>query len=147
TLLHELLALDPRHAWPDGYACFVPAHFLRTRYLLRATIGRLVRGQRPMDQMAFDLALPQEDEFALLFLGACTPYETLGFPLTQDEVAARLDPALLSPGQQARFDRVLRRFYASVLLRQQDKRLVLKSPPHAGRLETLARLFPDLKVV
>ena len=27
TLLHELLVLDPRHTFPDTYACFAPNHF------------------------------------------------------------------------------------------------------------------------
>ncbi len=28
TLLHELLVRDPRHTYPDTYACFAPNHFL-----------------------------------------------------------------------------------------------------------------------
>ena len=144
TLLHELLALDPRHAWPDGFACFCPAHFKRTRYLLRPILRRLIPEERPMDVMRFDLDLPQEDEFGLMLLGAPSPYEALGFPRSDEE---RLDPASLSPREQARFDRVIRHFFASVLLGQGERRLVLKSPTHTGRLNTLARLFPDLKVV
>ncbi len=147
TLLHELLALDPRHAWPDGYACFCPVHFRRTRYVLRALLAWAVPKQRPMDSMAFDLALPQEDEFALLFMGAPSPYESLAFPFASGRQMTRLDPALLDAREQARFDRAMRRFFASVMLGQEERRLVLKSPPHMGRLETLARLYPKLKVV
>jgi hypothetical protein len=144
TLLHELLALDPRHAWPDGYACFCPAHFVRTRRILRFFLKRLIPKERPMDFMRFDMELPQEDEFGLMLLGAPSPYETLGFPRN---AADRLDPAKLTPPEQARFDRLIRYFFSSVMLRQGDRRLVLKSPPHMGRLRTLARLYPDLKVL
>ena len=34
TLLHELLVLDPRHTFPDNYACFAPAHFVLSRRVL-----------------------------------------------------------------------------------------------------------------
>lgn len=147
TLLHELLAKDPKNAWPDGYACFCPAHFQRSRYIVRGLSKVIAPRQRPMDFMTFDLALPQEDEFALLMTGAPSPYEELMFPFAADETLRRLEPASLTPAEQARFDRKMRRFFRAVMAEQAGRRLVLKSPPHLGRLETLARLYPDLKVL
>ena len=35
TLLHGLLALDPRHTYPDTYASFAPNHFLVFGWLFR----------------------------------------------------------------------------------------------------------------
>ncbi len=147
TLLHELLAKDPKHAWPDGYACFCPVHFQRSRYVVRWLSRLVAPRQRPMDFMTFDLTLPQEDEFALLMTGAPSPYEELMFPFAADETLRRLAPATLTPAEQARFDRKMRRFFRAVMVGKAGQRLVLKSPPHLGRLETLARLYPDLKVL
>ncbi len=146
TLLHELLALDRRHAWPDGYACFWPSHAFRTRPVLRRALGGGAPKRRPMDDMDFDLGLPQEDEFALMLLGLASPYESMAFPrsLPNDD---SIDPARLEPRARRRYERVMRRFLASVLLGQKQRRLLLKSPIHMARLEFLSRLFPDLKVI
>ena len=42
TLLHELLVLDPRHTYPDTYACFAPNHFLVSGWFFRPTVGLLM---------------------------------------------------------------------------------------------------------
>ena len=38
TLLHELLILDPRHAFPTTYQCMEPNHFLLTERLVPALV-------------------------------------------------------------------------------------------------------------
>src|SRR5512140_3780085 len=76
TLLHELLYLDARHSAPTTYACLNPSHFLitsRAQSNDRAT-------KRPMDNMIVSADSPQEDEFALLALGALSPYIHWLFP-------------------------------------------------------------------
>lgn len=144
TLLHELLALDPRHVWPDGFDCFTPT----SAGWMRRLFGRLVRrfqpGNRPMDAMRFDMHGPQEDEFGLMLLGAPSPYESFAFPARPNR---RGDPALLTARERARFARVAHRFFRRVLLRRPEGRLLLKSPPHMARLPQLQALYPDLKVV
>ena len=35
TLLHELLVRDPRHTYPDTYACFAPNHFLISSWIIK----------------------------------------------------------------------------------------------------------------
>lgn len=144
TLLHELLALDRRFAWPDGFACFCPAHFLWSRPLLRPLLRLLQPKQRPMDSMTFDMELPQEDEFGLVLLGAPSPYEGLAFP---NRSLDRSDPDLLPARERSRFLRILRYFLAAVSLRGGGRPLLLKSPPHMARLDWLAEAFPDLKAV
>ena len=80
TLLHELLVLDPRHTFPDNYACFAPAHFVFSRKLLAPVFRHLLPSKRPIDNMELGWDRPQEDEFALCNLGAHSPYLTMAFP-------------------------------------------------------------------
>ena len=44
TLLHELLVLDPRHTFPDTYACFAPNHFLVSGWWMKPCLQISVAG-------------------------------------------------------------------------------------------------------
>ena len=52
SLLHELLACDPRFSYPTTYQCLEPHHFLLTERLLSRLLGGLLPASRPMDNMA-----------------------------------------------------------------------------------------------
>ncbi|MFO0843900.1 MAG: sulfotransferase [Gemmataceae bacterium] len=80
TLLHELLALDPRFTSPTTYQCFAPHHFLLTEPLAELCLRWMLPSHRPMDNMAVGWSRPQEDEFALAMLGQPSPYLTIAFP-------------------------------------------------------------------
>ena len=75
TLLHELMATDDRFSYPTSYACFHPHHFLFTEKIATARDHAEIR--RPQDQVKTGWRTPQEDEFALLCLGARSPAEGL----------------------------------------------------------------------
>ena len=61
TLLHELLAFDERHTYPNTYECFAPNHFLVSAWLFRPLLRARMPKHRPMDNMAAGLDCPQED--------------------------------------------------------------------------------------
>lgn len=145
TLLHELLTLDKAAIAPTGYDCFAPHHSIVSGWILKPLLGLLMPKTRYVDSMAFELLNPQEDEFALLLMGAPSPYISLAFPtLKLGEMKADLDK--LSLRQQLHFDRAAQAFFA-LMGRKKGKRLTLKSPLHAYRLARLNRLFPGLKVI
>lgn len=80
TMLHEYLSLDERLSSPTTFQCFAPWHFLLTEDLVTRFGGFLLPDRRPMDNMKAGWSLPQEDEFALMNLGAPTPYLRILFP-------------------------------------------------------------------
>jgi hypothetical protein len=147
TLLHELLARDPRHAAPTTYDCFNPHHFLLTRSWLPALLRWFVPSRRPMDAMAAGWDRPQEDEFALALLGQPSPYERIAFPNRADAGETALDFRGLVPQQVRGWGRVFRRFVQGLTLASGGRRLVLKSPPHTARIPTLLGLFPGARFV
>lgn len=146
TLLHELMVLDERFAYPTTYQCFAPYHFLVTEWIVARYMGFLVPNRRPMDNMAAGWQLPQEDEFAVMTMGAPSPYLRMAFP-NNPEVFTELydmedvDPETLEQWRQAIVE------FVRLLTYHYNKRLVLKSPPHTGRVATLSRLFPGAKFV
>ena len=79
TLLHNLLTLDPQFTYPNLYSCLFPGHFLLTERLVTALTGWAIPKTRPMDNVAADWNMPQEDEFVLLVRALISPYMLLAF--------------------------------------------------------------------
>lgn len=146
TFLHELLDLDERFTTPTTYQCFAPRHFLMTEWLVAHYLGFLMPKQRPMDNMAMGWNHPQEDEFALLSLGVPTPYLRMAFPNDPPPYMEFLDMEGVAPQDLQKFEAALVEFVRLLTFRTR-KQVLLKSPPHTGRIATLARLFPGAKFI
>jgi omega-hydroxy-beta-dihydromenaquinone-9 sulfotransferase len=146
TLLHELLILDDRHAFPNTYWCLEPNHPLLTEELIKRWLWFLMPSRRPMDNMAAGWDRPQEDEFALCMMGQPSPYLTVAFPNRPPQFAEYLDFA--GVGRRAR-DSWKRDFLGLLrkLTFKDPRRLVLKSPTHTARVGLLRELFPEAKFV
>jgi len=145
TLLHELLSLDTRYSFPTTHACMNPHHFLfsEASVLARDTPGV----PRPMDEMEVRPGSPQEDEFALLSLGARSPYEALLTPRNFARALQLADPHDLTPTEEATWRAVFLSFLSGVSVRGGGRPPILKSPTHGFRLATLRELLPDARFV
>ena len=147
TLLHELLTCDPQFAYATNYDCFVPHHFLLSKRFFAPFVGWLLPQRRPMDDMPLRPHLPQEDEFALCGLGASTPYLRMAFPNREVGDLDLLNFDSASPGKVARFRESLEYFFKALTYHYGGKQLVLKSPPHTGRIRLLSQWFPGAKFI
>jgi omega-hydroxy-beta-dihydromenaquinone-9 sulfotransferase len=145
TLLHELLCLDARRCFPTTHACMNPHHFLLTEASTLARGGAGVK--RPMDEMEVKPGSPQEDEFALLSLGARSPYEALIAPKRLAEALKLADPADLSAHEEQVWRQVFIDFLRGVSARGEGRPAILKSPTHGYRVNTLRQLLPDARFV
>ncbi len=146
TLLHELLSLDQQFSYPTTFQCFVPNHFLVSSFLLEPLVRLLMPATRPMDSMPAGARLPQEDEFALVGMGAPTPYKHLAFC---NQPAPHMDMLDFEGATERDIEKVRRSltsFYKSISL-QTPGRLIVKSPTHTGRIAELARWFPGAKFI
>ena len=145
TLLHELLCLDQRYSFPTTHACMNPHHFLMTE---EAALARDIGGvQRPMDEMEVRAGSPQEDEFALLTLGARSPYEALLAPSRLSEALKLSDPADLPPEDRERWHSLFLSFLSGVSIRGNGRPVILKSPTHGFRVATIRGLLPDARYI
>ncbi|MBM4091855.1 MAG: sulfotransferase [Planctomycetes bacterium] len=147
TLLHELLALDPRHSCADTYACVAPSHFLLSRYLVPTWMGVLMPRRRPMDNVRIGWDQPQEDEWALCLLGLPTVYRAIAFPRRLPQCPESLALTRLPEPALRRWDATFLKFLKCVSLGQTHLRLVLKSPTHTARIAHLWKLFPRARFV
>jgi omega-hydroxy-beta-dihydromenaquinone-9 sulfotransferase len=146
TYLHELMHLDERFVSPTTYQCFAPHHCLLTEWLMTHLGAWLMPKQRPMDNMAAGWSRPQEDEFALLTLGAPTPYLRMAFPNEEPPYREFFDMRDCSEADLRKFEKAIV-YFVKLLTFAKSKRVLLKSPPHTGRIEVLSRLFPGAKFI
>lgn len=146
TLLHELLTLDDRHAFPTGYQCIAPKHFLVSERLAMRWFSRFVPSRRPMDNMPFGWERPQEDEFALVAMGLPSPYLTITFPNRPPQYTEYLDLESVPEKAREHWKRQYLNFLKAVTYRD-PRRLVLKSPTHTFRVKVLLEMFPDAQFV
>ncbi len=146
TLLHELLSLDPQFSSPTTFQCFAPAHFLLTEPLVTRFGGFLLPNKRPMDNMKAGWSLPQEDEFALMNLGAPTPYIHMMFPQHDFVDENTLVSETFTPEQLREWKRLFDWFLRALTYKSQ-KPLILKSPPHTGRIKILREMYPESKFI
>lgn len=147
TFLHELMILDPRYSTSNTYQCFAPGHFMTTQGFTRRSYSNwLLPSQRPGDNVKAGWKRPQEDEFALLNLGAPSPYRRIAFPHQQPPVPQALDISKLSRGERHRWQQTMKGFV--LRLRQKDKRrLILKSPTHTARIGEILKVFPNAQFI
>lgn len=139
TLLHELLALDEYFAAPSTYACFNPHQFLLAHHRAPAA----TRLARPTGDMTVSPSSPQEEEFALLCMGATSPYEAFVFPSALGQFEALCDPDLFAHAQELRWnDAITWILKATAYVSGADKRLLVKSPANSFRIPRLSTLFP-----
>jgi hypothetical protein len=146
TFLHELFMHDEQFATPSTCQCFAAHHFLLTGAMISRWLGFLLPSRRPMDNVAAGWDRPQEDEFALMLLGARSPYRTMAFPNRPPQCQEYLDFDGVSPADVAAWKSKLDYFLKAITL-QTGKPIVLKSPPHTGRIRVLLEMFPDAKFV
>lgn len=143
TFLHDLLALDARHTYPNTYECFMPLHFLLSEDYVLQRAGTAT-GHRGSDNVPSGWHVPQEDEFALALLGQPSPYRTIAFPNHAPADPEYLDLATVTGSARSAWKRTLVHFLKAVTFKRPG-RLVLKSPPHTARIKVLLEAFPDAR--
>jgi omega-hydroxy-beta-dihydromenaquinone-9 sulfotransferase len=141
--LHELLALDSGFATPRSYACFNPHHFLLTRHYQPAP--RQVT--RPTGDLAVSPTSPQEEEFALLCMGAPSPYAAFLLPAALEDFEALSDPGGFPPPAARGWDNAFTWFARAVAYSEDGSRLLMKSPANSFRVARLRSLFAGARFI
>ena len=146
THLHNLLNCDPHFTCPTSYQAMCPHHFVYSQPWGAPIFNRLTPGKRPMDNVAINGATPHEEEMALAGLCGVSPYMRALFPASGDGAYSAVNPAKLPPGALDDWEEALRLFLKKLSF-SKGKRIVLKSPPHLGRIPQLLKMFPGAKFV
>jgi hypothetical protein len=99
-----------------------------------------------MDNIEWTMRSPQEDEFALCVMTFMSPCLGWFFPRRRDHYDRYLTFRGVDAREVKRWQTALLA-YLKRLSWKHRRPLVLKSPPHTGRVRLLLELFPDAKFV
>ena len=146
TVLHHLLSLDPQFTYPNNYVCFAPHHFLLTEWLLRDGFNWLAPFRRPMD--ALPLVRKTRRKMSSLYWDSVPRHPMRTSPFRGTDcgwrigwLANRPTTGKLTP--LAKEDGLV----CSRLTVRQPRRVVLKSPAHTLRVQTLLSMYPNAQFV
>lgn len=144
SYLHNLISLDEQFAHPTVWRVLNPHTFLTTeRY---SAIVKLASPEtRLIDSMDLGADVPFEDEFATCG-SLCSPFLAEAFPRQADYYDRYLTFRTVPPEEVARWKESLLLFYKKLTWKF-GRPLVLKSPPHTGRIALLLEMFPDARFV
>ena len=146
TLLHELLACDPRLCPPTTAQCACPTHFVVSEQFAHDWLGFLLPEQRPMDAMRMGYERPQEDELALCNLGLPSPWWIVAFPNEPPPDPAYTDLEGLSEPERQRWVQVWTDFLRHIQFEHRG-RLLLKNPLHTYRVPLIREVFPEAEFI
>ena len=142
TVMHELLSAATGLATPRSWQCMNAASFVLTGPpRTRSSVSR------PMDRLVVHSESPQEDEFALLALGAPTAYRAFLAPRQLSALLPTLDQDhwLADEHWCRTWVAFLQATLASAPMSRQP--LLLKSPNHTYRMLAILRRFPRARFI
>ena len=147
TLLHDLLAQDDaQFQYANTYQVVNPLTFLTTEKFMAKWFSGLVPSTRPMDNMAISFASPQEDEFAPLLMSLYSVYLGISFPEAQPRYEKYLSFRDVDRVEVEKWCGAFMQFCKKLSLND-ERSLLLKSPPHTARIKLILEMFPDAKFV
>jgi LPS sulfotransferase NodH len=146
TLLHELLACDPRLCPPTTAQCACPSHFVLSEQFAADWLGFLLPEHRPMDAMRMGYERPQEDELALCNLGLPSPWWIVAFPNEPPPDPLYADLEQVSDAERRRWVRMWTDFLRHVQFEHRG-RLLLKNPLHTYRVPLIREVFPRAEFI
>jgi len=146
TLLHNLLVMDDRWQSPTIGDVSVPFLFLGLEVPDDPETKAKMRRKRAMDNVEFDPFSPGEDEFALAKLTLRSPL--IGWSFPQNEAFYdRFITFREATDQEIQEWREGFLWFLKALHVKYGKPMLLKSPPHTGRIKLILELFPDAKFI
>ena len=147
TLLHDLLAQDSaQFQYANTFQVVNPQTFLTTEKFMARWFSRLVPETRPMDNMAISFSSPQEDEFAPLLMSLLSVYLGISFPRRQAHYEKYLSFRGVDRDEIDKWCLAFLQFCKKLSVND-DRCLLLKSPPHTARIRILLEMFPDARFV
>lgn len=146
TFLHQLLYLDKQFTAPTLIQTVIPDHFIFSTKYWVPILEKLMPPKRPMDEVEMGPLDPMEDEWALIRMGAETPFLKVFF-ISRKKGFINGTNEFIPGGKD--LDRWKKEFllFLKKITFLTHKQIILKNPFHAPRLSMLADMFPGAKFI
>lgn len=148
TNMHNHLLRDPQFGCLSYHQCVFPLGFLTMERLVKSVLARKTPKTRIIDQVEAGVDEPMSEDFAMGCLTDMTHYHGYYFPKDADRIFRRT--VLFEGTSQAdidRWERQYRYLLQKVAYAAGGRRLLLKNPPHTGRIRQLLKMFPQAKFI
>lgn len=150
SLMHKLLAVDPRWRHINEYELIFPHLSTQTERIVKPALQRLInffKLKHPnFNDYPINLDDPNEDEALLVSLGASWgAYWSYIFPKNWHQFASQSIFFETEEDKEKWKESYL--FFLKRLLYKKKGQLLIKSPPNTGRVAALLELFPDAKFI
>jgi len=152
THLQELMLQDEQLGYMNFYQGFFPTAFSSTEAKVRPVFERIIRAvgmKHPAHGVPFSFLLPAEEDVAMVASGsAMSANWGQVYPRAFREIYGRY--ALMegiTDAERKRLGDELHGLISRVSRAEGGRRLLLKSPPHTGRLGLLRQRYPDAQFI
>lgn len=147
THLHNLLLCDDRLCAPTMFDLHNPHTMLLADHAALETFDAMCPSTRPMDNMAAGANVPSEDEIGLCALTGMSQLLGWVFPRSAERYGRFLTFEGVDPARVEQWVEAFRTLLKKVTVKNDGRRVVLKSPQHTGRIRHVLRAFPDARFV
>lgn len=148
TNLHNLFLQDEQFGHVSLLHCLLPNAPFTLGRRLSGLLNRVVPSTRPMDAVPTGLQAPMSEDFLMVGRSDLTHYLGYFFPQRLEETFRRT--VLFEGVREEEIDRWKRDYLWLLRLIARDnggRRLVLKNPPHTGRIRHVLEMFPEARFV
>jgi hypothetical protein len=147
TFLHYLLSKDQQFSYCATYQVLMPNIFLTLGKFLEKFLKNFLPKTRLIDNLKMGTLLPKEEEFAMAAISDASIINGFYFPENINQYFRRY--VLFKEGEkyENEWKKKILFFLKKVNLRQQNKRLLIKSPFNTGRIKQILEIFPDAKFI
>jgi hypothetical protein len=147
TFLHYLLTRDTQFCYCATYQVLMPNIFLSLGKSIEKILGFFLPKTRLIDNLKMGVLLPKEEEFAMAAISDASMINGFYFPENINTYFRRYVLFQEDEKYEKEWKEKLLFFLKKVSLRQQNKRLIIKSPFNTGRIKQILELFPDAKFI
>jgi hypothetical protein len=146
SFLHNLMSIDSRFAFPTVYQVRFPSSFLSTEKFAKKFPLHSRQVKRIQDNVKFTWSSPDEDEIALCLLTLASPLLGRAFPKRLMEYERFRNFEDVSTDELTVWCKAVE-WYAKKLTLAYGRPMIMKSPPHTGRIYILSTIFPGAKFI
>ena len=148
TFVHNVLSCDESFGFCSTYQTVFPHLMLWGRPFFKWCMSVFMPSERPRDSMKLGVDLPQEEEFALSNMTACSHYHFWMFPHRMAEYRDKyLTFESATEAEKREFMEALDKMMRIALHVCGRKKFLSKNPPHTGRIRMLLERYPNAKFI
>ena len=147
TYLHNVLSKDDQFGFFSTFDAYLPGVFLTGEKRLKPLLASSIPKKRPMDDVAMDADLPQEDEYALGGTSIYSYYNGWIFPRNMDMYNKFVLLDDVKENIIGDFKNKYMHLLKKASYKNKGKQLLLKNPSNTARIKILLDLFPDAKFI